>query len=237
MSATSIQLQDLLPELCTGLAPVDLPLAWHAHAAERPGGAVRMHYERHRGPLGMDLRFMRLWSAKVEVQTLFVYPAPASAHPVLAAETVWLGSKPQILVLDTPCLAPTLEAGWTSAMQQLLQQHHLQNSADTPAWYADCRSGHDVFLRPSERVASQLPLQPAQFDVPQQFGRYAQAVVAHCQRAWAEPANLDTTQQAAHQRALSDYRRHHHQHSPGVPLMSRCFGVAWTVDFMTAFFG
>lgn len=226
------QLQDLLPALCAGLTPLDVPPAWRAHSAERPGGAVHLHYERHGNPQGMDLRFMRLSSAKIEVQTLFVYPAPACAQPVLAAETVSLGGKAQILVLDTPWLAALPDAtaasapyAWASAVQRLQQQQQLANSANIPAWYTDCRSGHDVFLRPDHAL------------VATQFGRYAHAVSQLCQNAWATAATLDAAQTQAHRAALAHYRQHHHAHSPGVPLMSRCFGADWASGFMAAFFG
>lgn len=247
----ALQLSDLLPALCSGLTPQDLPAAWRAHSAERPGGAVHLHYERHANPQGMDLRFMRLWSAKVDVQTLFVYPAPACVQPVLAAETVWLGGKAQILVLDTPWLcpapaaptAPTTAATpacalpepanpadpasrlWADQLQALRACHQLVNSSDTPAWYADCRSGHDVFLRPENAL------------VATQFGQYALAAAALCQLAWASPASLHAAQTQAHSAALAHYRQHHHAHSPGVPLMSRCFGPDWSYAFMAAFFG
>jgi len=192
-----------------------------------PSGDVNLFYTRHKCEDSSDVRFMHMYSAKVDVQTLFVYPHPASDAAVFATETVTLGHRPTIMVLDMPVLSlgkASRKTLFYDAMQAVVQRHGIQNTVNVPDWYRDCRSGSDVFMRPAS------PEQGAGFTT------CLDDMVRLYQHSWGGENSRICEAPAAHLAAIQAYKTHHAEHSPGVPLMSRCFGLEWTTGFMREFF-
>lgn len=203
-----------------------------------PGGDMHLSYARYQGACGSEVRHMRLASAKVDVQTLFVFPDPACEGAVFAAETVVLGRLAKVLVLDAPVLhgaqaaaqdpaAPARAGQFHQAMRSLASGHGLQNSEDIPDWYRDCRSGSDIFLRPETPARGQL--------LGAAFTACAYEAAALYRQHWQDQTRA-CDNPVAHRAAIAAYKHHHHENSPGVPIMSRCFGPEWTQAFMHLFF-
>ncbi len=195
--------------------------------AELASGAVDLCYARYEGADGSDIRFMHMQSAKVDVQTLFVYPNPATDAAVFAAETVSLGRRPTILVMDMPVLSPgdtSRKVQFYLAMKSAALRHGVINTDDVPEWYQDCRTGSDVFVRPT------APEQGIAFSAC-----LADMVNLHA-HSWGGINSRACDSPAGHQAAVQAYKTHHAEHSPGVPLMTRCFGPAWAAGFMKVFF-
>ncbi len=192
---------------------------------ERPSGTMGLEYQRKVHADGHEARFMKLVGPKVDVQTLFIYPIAASLLPVFAAETVVIGGKPQVMVLDVPVLTVSMDQQLVvgAAMRSLATEFGLVSDAVAPEWYQHCRSGHDIFLRQPELAIAQA------FD---DFALAASLKWLDGAETWVLTHDVNF-----HEKAIFNYKQHHKEFSPGLPLMSRCFGSAWTEDFMAEFFG
>jgi hypothetical protein len=169
-----------------------------------------------------DVRIVRLFSNKVDVFTCFAYPDPASIAPTYAMEFVLIGGRPVVAVMDLLLMTPdaATESQLDAFMREVRRDYHGSNHQPVPDWYADCRSGRDVFVRPQsvDEFATFERMHLALFD--QVCRWFTQHNLSHSQNAVAHGARLD------------EYKRHHCAHSPGLPIMERTFGASWTRQFM-----
>jgi hypothetical protein len=173
-----------------------------------------------------ELRWVHIYSTKINVLTLFFFPYYRWQLPVYCMELVVFSAQPIVAMLDTVCLTAM---NCASTVEQFMMNAHqlhpeLQQAADTPEWFDQCRSGGDFFIRPQNdddmnalsaiHLALLLPI-----------------------KALVEQATLFTDQDAlAHQHCLQSYKNHHRLHAPGLRLMNRSFGEQWTDDYMNHFF-
>ncbi len=194
---------------------VDADFAHRRH--RQPSGELQFHYRQARQNAG-DLRVVHITAPKIQIFNAFFFPSPRYALPIYAVEFVLLGKKPVAAVIDCVDVhgENVLGRQWLYAAHR--QYPALQNADDPPAWYLDCRSGGDFFLRPDHHQLLQM------IEIHRQLWQQLQtALIAppHC------PCP------AAHQQALQRYQCHHRDHSPGLPLLQRSFGESWTTQFLT----
>ncbi len=221
----ALALRDLLPE--AGDWPREPgETTWESHRAERETGTLLLRSERRRSDDGDEWRWMRLTGPKVDVQTLFVYPPAQRAGPLLAAEVVTLGARTIVAVIDAPVLGGQAADAEPvrSDMLAARSRRALVDPASLPPWYEACRSGYDIFLRPQQ--AGQLAA----------FWAAAAEVGARWGTWRAEARELGPDAALRHAVRLATYRVHHRENSPGVPILTRLFGDAWTQGFMEHFF-
>lgn len=171
-----------------------------------------------------EWRYTRVSAPKIEVVTHFLYPAPNSWLPLYAMEIVVFGGRPVVAVFDA--VAMHQGSRGKQIADELLANAHLRfpelvNADDAPAWYQDCRSGDDFFLRPA------MHDMPRVIDLHEWlWSAWFNALRAH-ERA---PVDENSAQRVA------NYKRHHREHSPGLPLMQKNFGAHWTERFLAAHF-
>lgn len=221
-------LKDAFTIFSSSTREVAVPAAYASHRSTLPSGEVSISYSRRQSDDGFDVRFVHMLSTKVDVQTLFVYPNPRNRAAVFAAETVTLGRRPTVLVADMPILnsdGDKKKLHFYQTMRALVKRHGLCNTTDVPDWYRDCRSGGDMFLRPTDS-AQGVSFAACLMNMVELYQRHRQDSVT---RACENPD--------LHSAAIQAYKKHHAEHSPGGPLMSRCFGNEWTSGFMSEFFG
>jgi len=173
-----------------------------------------------------ELRWVHIYSPKINVLTLFFFPYYRWQLPVYCMELVVFSAQPIVAMLDIVCLTAmscsnTVEQFMTAAHQA---RPELQQATDTPDWFERCRSGQDFFIRPQNdndmKTLSAIHL----------------ALLSPI-KALVEQANLFTDQNAlTHQHCLQSYKNHHRLHAPGLRLMNRSFGEQWTDDYMNHFF-
>lgn len=189
---------------------------------ERPLGAGALTMRTRCWTLGdrYELRTAHIRSPKIEIFTSFLYPDPSLRMPLYAMEFVILGRKPIVAVLD----AVDLAGGDTAA--RILEHAHreapeMTNADDAPDWFLECRSGSDFFLRPESAET---------FDA---LAAIHEHVVSALLAITDAPAAPDPD---AHAAAIADYKHHHRVNSPGLPLLNRVLGEAWTEEYMTGVF-
>lgn len=169
------------------------------------------------GALG-DIRSVHIYSEKIEISNFFFFPYADYALPCYALEFVRFSVRPVVGIIDLIGLNPDVDKRYSQLMQTLRVQSPLPQSADIPAWYQDCRSGDDFFIRP-QSDADLLHLHKIHHDIWQQLQpMFSQAV--HCKT---------TTK---HAKALQHYKQHHQDNIPGVSLLNKSFGQAWTQQFL-----
>jgi hypothetical protein len=198
------------------LLPIDaipVPLA-PGHAART---ALGVHHTAHARllPSRAEIRAVHLTGPRAEILNLFLFPAVAA--PVFAMEFVAFGKKPVVAVIDAKGHEPAGQALAARVLRAAHARHPgLPRGDDAPAWFEDCRSGDDFFVRPADLG---------------QFGLLT--TVLH--EVWSEllsalPLAAPATPRDA--LAVQHYKDHHRAHSPGRPFLHRTFGPEWTEDFM-----
>jgi Ferredoxin-dependent bilin reductase len=205
---------------------IALPCAFAQIARAQPQGELKLRNRfieiDHRG----EFRGVAITAPKINIAAQFFFPDPRWQLPVFSMEMVVLGAQPMVALVDAKCLLPGLACA--AAVDAALDQAHrdfpgLEPAADPPQWYADCRSGRDFFIRPKDRQALQ------EFSMVQL--RIWQAVVALLH----DPVALDAGQVTDHAARLVAYKDHHRVNSPGVPLLTRSFGGAWTQEYLARY--
>lgn len=138
--------------------------------------------------------------------------------PLYAMEAVVFGRKPIVAVLDLPGLEGTHQATTTGAglvRQATATLPDLPRGDDPPAWYADCRSAHDVFCRPTPEERTTWCALHARL-WPRVLDRVREA------------PRLTPRDAQAHREAQAAYKHHHAENSPGRPFLTRMRVAAWT---------
>lgn len=225
MSATG--LGDLLEasRAALGLAGFEartLPADYASRRHLQPSGVVAIDTWIHADARGNEARLALIGSPKIEIVTAFLYPAAAVAAPVYAMELVRLGPKPVVAVMD--CAAPPQDPAHAEARALLAaaraEAPELVQAPDPPDWFVEARSGADLFYRPADVAALH------------------RAGLLHLS-LWSTLL-LRLRRAAPRPRAAADdfaaftrhYKDHHRVHSPGIPLLSKCFGADWTAGYL-----
>ena len=174
-----------------------------------------------------QLRVVHIHAPKINVVTLFFFPHSHWQLPVYCLELVIFGVQPIIGLLDSVCLldmacAPQVADFMTAAHQAY---PHLQQSNDMPEWFQECRSGQDFFLRPQHT------------DELTQLGELHLGLLQNALKPLLANAQaFDTNGADRHQQQLQQYKHHHRINAPGLRLMNRSFGEAWTDHYMNTLF-
>lgn len=205
-----------------GFVSQTLPAAYASRRHALPSGEVAIDTWIHTDAGGNEARLALIRSPKIEIVTAFLYPAAARIAPLYAMELVRLGPKPIVAVMD--CAAPPEDPCCASAQALLAavrsEAPRLVQADDPPDWFVEARSGADLFFRPADVAALQ------------------QAGLLHLSlwttlllRLDTAPAR-DASAAAAFAAFTRHYKDHHRAHSPGIPLLSKCFGADWTAGYL-----
>lgn len=190
-----------------------------------PSGSLKCHGQRL-VCAAAELRIVLIESAKIQVLSCFIYPQDNIAQPLYAMELVQLGAKPIVAVLDA--VAPPGDLSLSFAKSMMARAHHsvadLQNATDPPPWFQDCRSGYDFFVRPNSS------------EDLRRMGLLHLSLVSDYLLALTISATRDQSAAVTFAEFSRHYKDHHAANSPGLPLMEKSFGSAWTEHFMQQFF-
>ncbi len=172
-------------------------------------------------PLG-ELRTVLITAPKIHIMTLFFFPQTTWQLPIFAMQFVYLGAKRIIGVMDIKCLVAM--CCHQTVHDILIQAHHqfpeIKTSDYPPAWYQACRSGLDFYTHPKDELEIS-ELGQAYLYLWKQF-----IVLLKEPEPFSSALERDL-----YQKQLTDYKAHHRDHSPGLPLLQRSFGIEWTDDF------
>lgn len=192
-----------------------------AYATAEAKGVVHRARRAQLGQIG-DLRAVHLHGARAEIVNVFVFPPPERAAPTFALEFVRFGDRIVVAVIDLPWLIPGgTPAGWQARWRATWSDFpELLPASDAPAWFEDCRSGADLFTRPTGPTAAHA----------------LDLAAATAWQGWIEAVTaaeqLPPSGVLAHRTAQQGYRDHHRAHSPGRPFLDRTFGHDWSEAFL-----
>lgn len=204
------------------------------HPVALPGGYAKARRDEKQGVLELVNRFRRVgeWgeargvliaAPKIHIANLFFFPAPEWDLPLYVMNFVVLGPRPLAAVLDAACLLPGMAAapGLAEGWRSMRARHgHIPQAEDMPDWYRECRSGHDFFVRPrDEAMLNELSAI--------HLGLWRDFLAG-----LPEAGRLSADRASAHRARLRDYKDHHRDNSPGLPLLRRSFGEAWTRRYL-----
>jgi hypothetical protein len=203
-----------------------------------PAAYAKVNRAEKQGKLQLESRFFEvqarghfrsvyICAPKIDVFSFFFYPLPHFQLPIFATEFVRLGNRPIVAVIDAKCLIPSMTCR-ESVVTTLQQAHqsfpHLENADDPPDWYSACRSGYDFFVRPRDLPELETTMQAC-------LHVWRDLVKIIHQHVDFGPAETET-----HARLIQDYKQHHRENSPGLPLLNRSFGPAWTNEYLSQYF-
>jgi hypothetical protein len=174
-----------------------------------------------------QLRIVHIHAPKINIVTLFFFPHSHWQLPVYCLELVMFGTQPIIGLLDSICLLDMACAPQVGHFMKAAHQAypHLQQSPDTPEWFQACRSGQDFFLRPQH------------MDDLAQLGELHLGLLQNAIKPLlATPQAFDNDGASRHQQQLQHFKHHHRINAPGLRLMNRSFGEAWTHHYMNTLF-
>ncbi len=210
-----------------GVTKIQAPDHMGAKAKDSLPGSLAISSCRYNvGSVG-EFRAASIRSGKIDIITMFFYPAEHFALPIYAMEFVRLGARPIVAVIDA--VAPDQERATRAFAKRCfdlarLTRPHLINDGDAPGWFEECRSGWDVFIRPTG-LEPFAEVESVHFEV---WGRICSEMESPRRRSGEEVSTF-----VAFSR---NYKHHHHVNSPGLPLMNKSFGEAWTGRFMAEWF-
>jgi len=210
-----------------GSVPVPVPRHFSEAVRKKADGELTMLTSRWAVADVGELRTAHIFAAKINVLTLFFFPSPHRALPVYCLEQVVFGNQPIVGVLDVVCLRPMSCADRVKdfLVTERARYPQLQQADEMPDWYLACRSGQDIFIRPRDdgdlAALSDLHLTLLR--------QYMPDLLAQSETF----ADADAHQHLA---SLNAYKHHHQSHSPGIKLMNRSFGEAWTFEYLAFFF-
>jgi Ferredoxin-dependent bilin reductase len=169
-----------------------------------------------------DVRLIRLFSNKVDVFTCFAFPGTVQRAPAYAMEFVQIGGRPIVAVLDLLSLGhdAAMNVKLDETMKSARAGYDEPNNSEVPDWYVECRSGRDIFARPTHS------------DAFVELGEIHNRLLASTCDEFLSAETLDAEAASAHATQIADYKHHHCVNSPGLPIMERTFGVEWTHEFM-----
>jgi hypothetical protein len=174
-----------------------------------------------------EIRSMLIESPKIHIVNFYFYPDADRDLPLYAMGFVVLGSKPVAAIIDAPCMLPTLPcrsqvvAEWTERRRGFVD---LPQAEDMPAWYAECRSGYDFFIRPDgDESMARLSLAHSQL---------WRGMVVRMAGAGGLPKSMHDH----YRQAVAEYKRHHAKNTPGLALLRRSFGEEWTTKYLNEVF-
>ena len=171
----------------------------------------------------LNVKYARVRSAGFDVATLMVYPtASPDRLPIFASEWVVVGAQCHVVVLDVESAAdfPDLKADLKADFAELGSrwQAAFPPSPDAPAWFREIRREWALFSRcPAtelERVRSAYT----------EYWRIAF-------ERYYRPRWRDALAGPDHP-AVSAYKQHHCEHSPGRRLLSAKFGADFAESFL-----
>ncbi|WOO41363.1 hypothetical protein [Rubellicoccus peritrichatus] len=169
-----------------------------------------------------EVRSVGIRSPKSEIINLFAYPLPHVAKPIFALEYVRFGQRGIVAVVD---MYPALEGPgnltyYSNLLKRTVVEYpQLSYSQEYPAWYAECRSGDDIFVRP---------------DQTDEFGDLCE-LAAKLWASYLDGPQLRMSQSELvlrHRESIQDYKRHHRLNSPGRKLLDKMFSETWTDSFL-----
>ncbi len=174
-----------------------------------------------------ELRTVHIFATKVNVLTLFFFPSAHRALPVYCLEQVVFGNQPIVGLLDIVCMQPMSCADRVRdfLIAERARYPQLQQADEMPDWFLSCRSGQDVFIRPrnDDDLAALTDLHL------RLLRQYMVSLLAEAKTF----ADADAYQ---HLVSLNSYKHHHQRHAPGIKLMNRSFGEAWTTEYLAYLF-
>lgn len=197
-------------------------IAWPAEYTRQRSGNLSLRASRHAVGKVAELRAVDIAGPRLAIVNVFAYPSNPAVLPVFVAEFVRFGERGVVAVIDLKWVgdASARAPAWAEATLRGVHQDfaplpYLENA---PAWYQECRSGYDLFLRPQTQ---------SDFDRVLELYRLVwRTYAAHLEAT--EPTEADPADLAA----MREYQEHHRDAFPGRPFLERVFGKEWARDFL-----
>lgn len=217
-------LEMLAPLPCQAVA---LPETFRHIARPELDGILVMETQFFRVAEHGQLRLVHIYAPKINILTLFFFPDAHWQLPIYCLELVVLGIQPIVALLDCVCLMPMACSQPVADFMAAAHHSHpdLNQAANPPDWFGQCRSGADFFLRP-DNEAQMAAIGQIHLDL---LAGPMQALLANAQ-------TFCPSETVRHQQLLQAYKHHHHLNAPGLRLMNRSFGEQWTADYMAVLF-
>lgn len=173
-----------------------------------------------------QLRITHTHAPKINIIAVFFFPEYCCQLPVYSMEFVMLGQKPIIALMDAVCLIQSMPISAT--VKDVMASAHLHHPEFSegealPQWFDECRSGQEFFIRPRE------------LDEFSTLAEMHMSIIENLTELFQGTKMFDKDNAELHKTHLESYKHHHKINSPGIRLMNRSFGEAWTNEYLSAY--
>lgn len=171
----------------------------------------------------LDLKCALIFSDKVQIINLMIYPADAARIPVFATEIICFGDIPRVAVIDLQAVDP--EGPLRNKIDHCLKPLHAQfqdvltDGGELPDWAEEHFTPYCIYSRPSTS-AEWHPL------------RKALLIYLDLWLTKFIPERQSLITDAEH---LNLYRTHHVINTPGRPYLKKIFGDTWSENYFRNF--
>lgn len=211
------------------LRAVELPAHLAVAEGEWQGEPVRAVTRAYRGKAVAYARFTVVEGAGLSIGNVVCLPADDSALPILGADLVWIGTRPDVAMIAadlSPSLAPgagraeQLDAIRTALADALNGTESLNSGGPLPAWCESLFSPYALYVR----VGS------SQIDRGMEvFGLYVSGLT----RLAGLPSQPGIcVEQESVRASRARYCEGHRVDDKGLMLLARLFGPDWAHEFV-----
>lgn len=171
----------------------------------------------------LNVKYSRIQSAIADIATVMIYPTASPADlPIFAAEWVVIGGKCHALILDVETAGnqPPLLAQMENSFTKLGSKWRstIPENRDRPEWFNEIATPWAVYGTATLDALD---------DVKQAFTEYLETTV----KDFYLPRRK-TAKSGPDHPAVTAYKEHHFENSPGRPLLKAKGGAEWTDTFL-----
>lgn len=169
------------------------------------------------------LRCALIYSPKVEIINLMIYPQDAAKVPVFATEIICFGQIPRVAVID---LQPVQGSGELSEKVNReikstydRYQPKLKHGGNLPLWVKAHFTPYCIYSRPESA---------------EEWPALTTALVSYL-RIWLTEFTPLSSGASSNTTLLQEYKKHHVDNTPGRPYLSSIFGREWSEKYFRNF--
>ncbi len=177
-------------------------------------------------PEGAEGRCALIYSERIEILNLMIFPWASERLPVFASELILMGGRVQVAVVDwqMPEGADALSGADAAELAGLHGKWAgtLTPGGALPGWAERHFTPFCIYTRPRTEDETRA--------VQGAFVEYLSRWLNRCRGRWG-----DKKMEWCGGPALNDYLHHHVENTPGRPFLSKVFGEAWAERYFREF--
>lgn len=171
----------------------------------------------------LDLRCALIFSSKIDIINMMIYPADGMNIPVFAVEYIVFGNLPRVAVVD---LQPVQGKGTLrDSVNAYLKEVHckyvsrLTHGGELPHWALEHFTESCIYSRPQN---------------PNEWETLEDSLMDYLEVWFKQFCGKPNTQKSFTD-LVNQYKQHHVTHTPGRKFLAQAFGSDWSENYLRSF--